>query len=90
MGTTLVGSPSWFAPSPVPLPPAPIPSGQGGEGLATFYVHVREVPRHLRRGPNWRYYWRAFGDGQLAATGYGRTEEDCYDRAHDAVRCPEF
>jgi NTP pyrophosphatase (non-canonical NTP hydrolase) len=35
MGTTLVGSPSWFAPSPVPLPPAPIPSGQGGEGLVT-------------------------------------------------------
>ena len=55
-----------------------------------MYVHVREVPRNLRRGANYRYYWRAFLNDTLAATGYGRTEADCYDHAHDAVRCPEF
>jgi hypothetical protein len=52
-------------------------------------VIITEVPRDLRRGANYRYYWRAYLDGRLAATGYGRTEDDCYDRAHDAVRCPE-
>ena len=79
MGTKLISS----SPSPAPPSPAPIPRGRGGEGL---YVHVREVPRDLRRGANYRYYWRAFVDGVLTATGYGRTEDACYDRAHDAVR----
>ena len=86
MGTTLGNTPS-LSPSPVPPSPAPIPRGRSGEGL---YVHVREVPRDLRRGANYRYYWRAFLNDTLAATGYGRTEADCYDHAHDAVRCPEF
>jgi len=56
-----------LSPSPVPLPRASMPArARGGEG---FYVYIREVPRELRRGANYRYYWRAFLDGTLAATG---------------------
>ena len=83
MGTKFISS----SPSPAPPPTAPIPGGGGGEG---HDIHERAVPRDLRRGANYRYYWRAFLNATLAATGYGRTEADCYDHAHDAVRCPEF